>query len=156
MDDVSRYEAMRDGGATPLEVCDAAMQATGSAITAVFVLRKVFRFSLAEAHAVMKQVWASLPEPGIRGEFLMFVIDPRTRAPVKVIGMDEPPPEVLQSTSMRPPLADRSGFRSWGRVTRAQLDALVQTDCLPLEDELTVYPPEQAIWSLCYEELNVG
>jgi len=156
MNDFSHYEAMRDGGATPLEVCEAAMQLTRSGITAALVLRKVFSLSLADAHAVWRQVCASQPAPDVHGEFVMFVIDPRTRAPVKIIGMDAPMPDVLQSTLMRPPVTNRDGLQSWGRVTRAQIDALVRADCLPLDDEMTTYPPEQAIWSLCHEEVNVG
>ncbi len=151
MDDFSRYEAMREAGATPQEVGEAAWQDLQDSIMVILVLRSVCGLSLADAVQVLRQVRPLPPAEGSGKYFTMFVIDPGTRAPARFAAIDEfARLEVLQTIMARCPDIDRDGLLSWGHVTRAELEALIQADHLWLDDEMTAYPPERFLWSLCY------
>jgi hypothetical protein len=84
MEDLTSYEAMRDAGATALEVLLAAKERGASNVMALVVLRKVFGLSLAEAYDVLE----SAPQPSRADDmsegWSVVAIDRRTRAPVVV------------------------------------------------------------------------
>jgi len=150
MDDFRRYEAMREVGASPRKVCEAAWQDVQDVIKVVLIVRRLFDLSLAEAVQVCRQV-RPLAWVGGHRYFTMIVIDPRTRAPTTFAEINESAiPEVMYTIMARPPDIDRDGFWSWGHVTRAELEALIQADQLWLKNELTAFPPERFLWSLYY------
>jgi hypothetical protein len=151
MEDLTSYEAMRDAGATALEVLLAAKERGASNVMALVVLRKVFGLSLAEAYDVLK----SAPQPSRADDmsegWSVVAIDRRTRAPV-VVSETYQSGETLRALMARRPDVERPDLVSWGNVTRAELDALIAPDYLWLEPEtLAAYPPEQAMWSIFRE-----
>jgi hypothetical protein len=151
VDDLSTYEAMRDAGATPSEVYQAAKDHSMNNVQALVVLRKVFGLDLPEAYEVFKR--APVPQPRDLSEFwCVIAIDRRTRAPVLVTETVQPP-EALRALMRRRPEIERADLVSWGNVTRAELEALIAADYLDLEpDELARHAPEEVMWSIFSEE----
>jgi hypothetical protein len=157
MDDHTDYKAMRDAGATALEVCVAALQRKEGGASLVQLLKNLFNLTFEEACQVLKEGVALHPSPPIEGYFQLFVIDPRSRAVVTLAGIDEfRPLDALRPIMVRPPTVERATFLSWGRVTRSELEALLHAGYLDDEDELTLYPPEATIWSLSYTKKRLG
>jgi hypothetical protein len=82
MVDFGRYEVMREAGATPTDVCRAALQYEPGLIEVVLVLRQVFQLSLAAAKALTDAEVAArrAANPDSNIWFQVLAIDPRTRA----------------------------------------------------------------------------
>ena len=152
----SRYEALRDAGATPVEVCREAWAHEQDAIKAILVLREVFQLSLADAKALLDAEAAArrAAEPDPRVWVEMAVIDPRTRAVVHQTSYSAPR-ALVRKAMVRPPDVDRPDLISWGNVTRAELEELAMSDCLDcgmVEEDMAACPPEQLIWSTFHQE----
>jgi len=150
--DVSRYEAMRDAGATPNEVCRAALTYEVGLLETILVLRSVFQLSLVDAKALTDAEAAvrraANPDPNVW--FNVLAIDPRTRA-VMLQTSFPAPLEVVRKVLARPPAIDRPDLISWGNVTRVELEELAISECLEcgtLEEQMATCPPEQMIWSI--------
>ena len=151
MDDVTDYEAMRSAGATPSEVFVAARQQTNY-LRALLVLRKVFGLSLADAWYVAKQTPELSALHDMSEFWSVIAIDRRARAPV-VVSETVQPPDVLYALMARLPDICRPDLISWGHVTRTELDALIRSDYLVLDDdELAQHPPEHTMWSIFIEK----
>lgn len=156
LDNFGRYEAMRNAGATPAEVCRAALQYELGLIETILVLRQVFQLSLADAKALTDAEAAARraadPDPNVW--FHVLAIDPRTRA-VALQTTHPAPLELMRKVMARPPAIDRPDLISWGNLTRIELEELAMSDCLDcgtLEEAMATRPPEQMIWSIFYLE----
>src|SRR4051812_17715373 len=79
--DFSRYVAMRDTGATPVEVCRAALQYELGLIDTILVLREVFQLSLADAKVLTDAEAAArrAADPNPNVWFHVLAIDRHTR-----------------------------------------------------------------------------
>jgi hypothetical protein len=157
--DFGRYEAMRDAGATPAEVCRAALQYGLFLIETVLVLRQVFLLSLADAKALTDAEVAARraadADPDVW--FHVLVIDPRTRA-VALQRTDAAPLELVRKVLARPPAIDRPDLISWGNVTRVELEELAMSDGFDrgvLEEDMARCPPEQMIWSIFHMHMEL-
>ena len=154
--DFSRYEAMRDAGAMPAEVCRAALQYDLGLIETVLVLRQVFQLSLADAKALTdaEAVTRRAADPNPNVWFHVLAIDPRTRA-VALQRTHPAPRELVRKVLARPPAIDRPDLISWGKVTRVEFEELAMSGCLDggtLEEDMATCPPEQMIWSIFHLE----